>query len=128
MPRMVTLFMAAAALAIAIFVATISPDRTVFWFVIFGWSGLAATFCPVIILSLFWEAYSARGAIASMIVGFACVPIFKFVVQPIEGIGAYFTALDVLAPSFVLSIIAGFIFTKIYPREETPSQEANIEK
>ena len=119
MSRMVTLLMAAVALAIAITVATVSPNRTVFWFAIFGWSGLAATFCPVIILSLFWKAYSARGAIASMIVGFACVPIFKFAIQPMEGIGEYFTALDVLAPSFVLAMLAGFVFTKIYPRKNS---------
>jgi len=83
--------------------------------VIFGWSGIAATFCPVIILSLFWKAYSEKGAIASMITGFACVPIFKFIVQEMDGIGVYFQKLDVLAPSFLLSMIAGWIFTKLYP-------------
>jgi len=115
--RLVTLLMAMFALAIAILVAISTPERTVFWFVIFGWSGIAATFCPVIILSLFWKEYSEKGAIASMIVGFLSVPFFKFVVQNIEGVGIYFQKLDVLAPSFLLAMIAGWIFTKIYPRE-----------
>ena len=113
--RYVTLALALFSLAIAILVATLSPDRTIFWFVIFGWSGIAATFCPVIILSLFWKGYSEKGAIASMITGFACVPFFKFVVQEMEGIGAYFEALDVLAPSFLISMLVGAIVSRIYP-------------
>lgn len=116
--RMVTLAMALFALGIAITVAIVSPARTVFWFVIFGWSGIAATFCPVIILSLFWPAYSEKGAIASMVTGFLSVPLFKFVIQNIEPIGIYFEKLDVLAPSFVLAMISGWLFTRVYPRKE----------
>jgi len=74
------------ALAIALIIAVNAPDRTVFWMVIFGWSGIAASFCPVIILSLFWKNYSEAGAIASMIAGFLCVPFFTFVVTNMEGI------------------------------------------
>lgn len=113
--RWVTFFLALFALGIAISIALLIPERTVFWFVIFGWSGIAATFCPVIILSLFWPSYSEKGAIASMITGFLCVPFFKFVVQSMDGIGPYFEKLDVLAPSFLLAMISGWIFSKIYP-------------
>lgn len=116
--RWVTFLMALFALSIAMIVATVTPERTVFWFSIFGWSGIAATFCPVIILSLFWSKYSEKGAIASMITGFACVPFFKFVVQGMEGIGPYFEKLDVLTPSFLLAMIAGYIVSKIYPPKE----------
>ena len=117
MTRRVTFIMALLALAIAIIIAMVSPTRTVFWMVIFGWSGIAASFCPVIILSLFWKAYSEAGAIASMITGFLCVPIFKFIVPKIQHIGPYFEQLDVLAPSFLISIIMGWVFTKLYPRK-----------
>ena len=113
--RWVTLIMSLMALVIAIIIANISPDRTVFWMVIFGWSGIAATFCPVIILTLFWKGLSEKGAIAAMIAGFLCVPFFKFVVIPMDGIGAYFEKLDVLAPSFVISMIAAWVFSKLYP-------------
>ena len=51
--KKVTLILAILALAVALAVSVLSPTRTVFWFVIFGWSGIAATFCPVIILSIF---------------------------------------------------------------------------
>ena len=114
--RIVTLIMALIALAIALSVAIISPDRTVFWFAIFGWSGIAATFCPATILSLFWKPYSEQGAMASMLTGFLCVPIFKFGIQRIDSVGIYFEKMDVLFPAFVLSMIAGWIFTKLYPR------------
>ena len=50
--RRVTVGLALASLAIALTVAVLSPTRTIFWFVMFGWSGIAASFCPMIILSL----------------------------------------------------------------------------
>lgn len=113
--RLVTVAMAIAALGIAILLYNLYPDRQVFWIMIFGWSGIAATFCPVIILSLFWKGYSEKGAIASMVTGFASVILFKFVVSDMETVGPYFKELDVLAPSFLLAMIVGYIFSKIYP-------------
>lgn len=115
----VTLLMAVLALGIALIIAVNSPNRTVFWMVIFGWSGIAASFCPVIILSLFWKGYSEAGAIASMVTGFLCVPFFKFVVANMDGIGPYFEKLDVLAPSFLISMIIGWLFSKLYPKQQT---------
>jgi len=113
--RIVTVIMAIIALGIAILLYNLYPDRQVFWIMIFGWSGIAATFCPVIILSLFWKGYSEKGAIASMITGFASVILFKFVFSNIEGIGKYLKELDVLAPSFALAMIVGYIVSKIFP-------------
>jgi sodium/proline symporter len=113
--RLVTVIMAVVALCIAILLYNLYPERKIFWIMIFGWSGIAATFCPVIILSLFWKGYSEKGAIASMITGFVSVIFFKFVVSNMEGIGAYFIELDVLAPSFLLAMIVGYIVSKIAP-------------
>lgn len=110
--RLITLIMAAFALALALTIAMTTPDRTIFWFVIFGWSGIAATFCPVIILSLFWTNYTERGAIASMITGFLCIPFFKFVVPHITPIGPYFEKLDVMAPAFFCAIVAGVLVSR----------------
>jgi len=113
--RLVTVGMAIAALGIAILLYNLYPDRQVFWIMIFGWSGIAATFCPVIILSIFWKGFSERGAIASMIVGFISVILCKFVFANMEGIGDYFKELDVLAPSFAAAMIVGFVVSKIFP-------------
>jgi len=113
--RKVTFGMAMFALAIALIVATTTPDRTIFWFVIFGWSGIAASFCPVMILSLFWKGYTERGAMASMIVGFLCIPFFKFIVPNIASIGIYFEKIAELGPSFACSMLAGYLVSKWKP-------------
>ncbi|MFT5602272.1 MAG: sodium/proline symporter, partial [Flavobacteriales bacterium] len=109
--------MAVAALIIAIILYNLYPEREIFWIMIFGWSGIAATFCPVIILSLFWKGYTEKGAIASMITGFISVMLFKFVFVEMDGIGPYLKELDVLAPSFALAMIIGAIVSKMYPHK-----------
>ena len=107
--RIITLALAVFALIIAMIVAITTPERTIFWFVIFGWSGIAATFCPTIILSLFWDRFNEKGAIASMITGFLSVPLFKFGVASMDSIGIYFEKLGELGPSFFLAILVGVI-------------------
>jgi len=109
--RQVTVVMAVVALGIALAVSVLSPDRTIFWFVIFGWSGIAATFCPVIILSLFWKRYSYRGVMASMITGFICVPVFRFGVTALPVVGEYALLLGEMAPSVILALGAGYLFS-----------------
>lgn len=106
--RKVTVALAVVALVIALTVAKLSPDRTVFWFVIFGWSGIAATFCPTMILSLFWPGLTRRGVVAAMLTGFLCVPLFKFVVFASDS-GAWLADLSELPPAFLLSGLAGWL-------------------
>lgn len=118
--RLVTLVIALLALGLAMIIAIVAPERQVFWVIIFGWSGIAATFCPVIILSLFWKAYSEAGAIASMISGFISVAMVKFVLQESETYGAYFEKIDVLLPSFLIALGFGWLFTKLFPRGTNP--------
>jgi sodium/proline symporter len=116
MSARVTVIMALLALALAMAVAIFVPGRTVFWFTIFGWSGIAATFCPMIIYALFWNAFNQRGALACMLSGFMAVPFFKFYVQELEGIGPYFEQLDVMGPAFAVSFVFGFLFTRFSPK------------
>ncbi|RAP34589.1 sodium:proline symporter [Candidatus Marinamargulisbacteria bacterium SCGC AG-439-L15] len=113
--RYITLGMACLALTVAISVALLSPTRTVFWFVLFGWSGIAASFCPMIILSLSWRSFNEKGAIASMITGFLSVPLFTFLMPKIPILGPYFAQLSELPPSIFLAISAGIIVSKWYP-------------
>ena len=114
--RLATLVFASIALLVAFTVAILSPDRTIFWFVIFGWSGIAATFCPIMILSLFWSGITVRGAIAGMISGFLGVPIFKFAAPLLPGIGPIFTGLAELGPAFLLSGIVAVAVSLGDPR------------
>ncbi|MCO4773606.1 MAG: sodium/proline symporter [Deltaproteobacteria bacterium] len=111
--RTVTFGLAIAALAIAMGVAVSTPDRTIFWFVIFGWSGIAATFCPTMILSLYWKGMTANGALAAMVAGFAGVPLFKFVAPKLPVVGEVFGALGELPPAFALSFVVAILVSRM---------------
>ena len=80
-------------------------------YVIFGWPGLAATFCPVLVLALAWPRYSARGALASMLTGALCVPLFKFAVPRIPVWRPVISQAEELAPAFLLALVAGVAVT-----------------
>ena len=118
--RTATFGLGLVAFAIAMSVAFFVEGRTVFWFVIFGWSGIAATFCPTIILSLYWKGITRNGALAAMVSGFLGVPFFKFVAPSIAGVGPYLAELTELPPSFVVSFAFG-IAVSLFDR---PGQEA----
>ena len=113
--RGVTFVLAVLAFLVALTVSFVSPDRTVFWYAIFGWSGISATFCPVIILALFWPRYGVRGALASMVTGALCVPLFKFGVPLIPGWGPVISLAEELAPSFLLALLVGVLVTLASP-------------
>lgn len=104
-----TLVLALISFAIGMGILAHDAENGVFWIIIFGWSGIAATFCPVIILSLFWSGLTGLGARCGMVAGFLCVPLFKFAVPPLlNTVGLaeandYLTALDVLLPSFLVA-------------------------
>lgn len=109
--RQATLGLALLGLAVALGVGLTVEGRTVFWFVIFGWSGISATFCPAIILSLFWKKYTARGALGSMVAGFLCVPLFKFGATALPVVGVYFGELAELPPAFAVSMLVGVVLS-----------------
>ncbi|MCB9679154.1 MAG: sodium/proline symporter [Alphaproteobacteria bacterium] len=121
--RLATLALGGVALVIAVLVAMFVPGRTIFWFVIFGWSGIAATFCPAMILSLYWARYTRNGALASMITGFVCVPLFKFVVPSIPTVGPIVGALEELTPAFALAMLVGVVVSLL---GEPPAVEEEL--
>ena len=115
--RRLTWMLAAIALGLAIAVAVTIPERTVFWFAVLGWSGIAAAFCPMVLLSLFWKGYSSTGAVTSMITGFAMVLLCKLVFQQLGDIGSYFAAVETLPPAFITSLLAGWLASRWFPDE-----------
>jgi|TARA_B100002003_G_scaffold251393_1_gene294671 sodium/proline symporter len=117
--RRITVTLALVALAVALSVAWLAPGRTIFWYVIFGWSGIAATFCPVIVLSLVWRRYNAQGALASMITGLVAVPFFKFLLPLAPGWGPLVARAEELAPSFLAALAAGVVATLASSRRGT---------
>lgn len=106
--KLLTLALAFVALGIGMGILAYDKEHGVFWAIIFGWSGIAATFCPVMILSLYWSRLTSLGVKCSMVAGFLCVPLFKFAAPHVfHAVGwddgsAYLGALDVLLPSFAV--------------------------
>ncbi len=107
--RKATVGLGLVAMALAMSMAVFVDGRTVFWFVIFGWSGIAATFCPTMILSLYWRGMTAKGAMAAMIAGFVSVPLFKFGAPWMGAAGPYLVELTELPPAFAVSMLVGVL-------------------
>ncbi|MEE2790224.1 MAG: sodium/proline symporter, partial [Acidobacteriota bacterium] len=91
----------------------LAPGRSIFWYVIFGWSGITATFCPVMVLSLAWRRYNAAGAVTSMLTGIIAVAVFEFLTPLIPTWGPLVARAGELAPAFLASLAAGVIATLI---------------
>ncbi len=120
--RYSTLLIALGAMLLAFVVSIVSPERTIFWFAIFGWSGIAATFCPMVILALFWPRFTERGAIASMIAGFSMTMFSKFVLQELPGVGDLFVALETMPPSFLAALVTGYLVSLFHAEPELEKQ------
>ena len=79
---------------------SLSETRLIFWFVLFAWSGIGATFCPVMILSLFWKKMTKAGAIAGMCSGFLITMIwaifFKSSTNLYEMVPGFFGAIIII--------------------------------
>jgi len=118
MSRRVTFSLALISFVVGIGIMLYDIESGIFWIVIFGWSGIAATFCPVMILSLCWSGLTALGARWAMVTGFVSTIAFKFVVPPLlstlgwENGVTYLNALDVLLPSFIVSGLVGVLVSQ----------------
>jgi sodium/proline symporter len=113
--RKLTVVLALIAFAMGMGIMLYDKDQGIFWTIIFGWSGIAATFCPTMILSLFWSKLTSLGAKCAMVAGFLGVPFFKFALPPLfvaagkDEWVAYLGGLDVLLPSFVVGFLVAIV-------------------
>lgn len=113
--KKVTFILSLVAFGVGIGILLYDKENGVFWTIIFGWSGIAATFCPVMILSLFWSKLTAMGAKCAMVAGFLSVPFFKFAAPPIlksmdqQELVDSLGALDVLLPSFLIGFAVAVV-------------------
>ncbi len=54
----------------------VSNIRMVFWFVLYSWSVMGSAFGPLVVLGLYWDKITAKGAIAGMFTGTAVTVIW----------------------------------------------------
>jgi Na+/proline symporter len=99
----------------AIFMA-LSENRFIFWFVLFSWAGLGASFAPPLILAVYWKRLSAAGVIASMVTGFTTTLIWKLHLrEAITAAGG--PDIYELVPAFFASLLAAIVFSLLFPRK-----------
>ncbi len=89
-----------------------NPESSVMSFVSYAWSGFAATFAPVILLSLHWRRMTMRGAISGLIVGAIAVITWESLAMEAA------TGLSATLPSFALST-AIIIITSLLDKKPT---------
>jgi Na+/proline symporter len=93
-------------------IAAMTKTQVVFWFVLFTWSGLGASFGPGVILGLFWKRLTRAGVIAGMIAGFGMTLLWKLWLKGVvaDAIGM---SLYELVPAFVLSFLLTVIVSLV---------------
>ena len=89
---------------VAMFTA-LGENRVIFWFVLFAWSGLGASFGPLILFTLYWKKVTRQGAVAGMLTGFGITLVWK-----ISGLSD--SIIYELVPAFCLSCISIFFVSK----------------
>jgi sodium/proline symporter len=98
--RLTVLLLGLGAMLIAL-----GETRVIFWFVLFAWSGLGASFGPLILFTLYWKDTSRQGAIAGMLTGFVITLVWK-----IKGLSD--SVIYELVPAFLLSSLAIYFVSK----------------
>lgn len=110
--RWVLVALAAISIAMAL-----TETRVVFWFVLYAWSGLGASFGPVVILGLLWPRTNKAGAIAGMVTGAGVTVIWR-------NVDALKAIVYELVPAFVLAFIAVIVFSLATSKPHPPEQDS----
>jgi Na+/proline symporter len=71
----------------------------IFWFVLLAWSGLGASFGPVILFTLYSKKVTREGAIAGLLTGFITTLVWKWA-------GLSDSLIYELVPAFALASLA----------------------
>ena len=84
----------------------LTETRVIFWFVLFAWSGLGASFGPVLLFTLYSKSVTREGAIAGMLTGFISTIVWK-----VSGLSD--SVVYELVPAFLLASLAVWGVSKI---------------
>ena len=101
---------------IAVYIAQ-DPKSRVLELVSYAWAGFGAAFGPIVIISLFWQKMTAKGALAGMIVGAVTVIVWKQLSSTEHGF-AIFDLYEML-PGFIFATLAIVLVSKLTNVSET---------
>ena len=104
--------LAVVGIAVIAFVIALDPNSSVLDLVAYAWGGFGAAFGPIIILSLFWNRMTRKGAIGGIITGGLTVLFWK------QMHGGIFDIYEIV-PGFLLSSIV-IIVTSLLDSEPSP--------
>lgn len=93
--------------AIASIYFALNPKGTIFQLVGFAWSGLGASFGPVIIVSLYWQSMTTSAAITGMLVGAITVIVWEL----LQTQGGIF-AINGILPGFIFNLITIYLVSR----------------
>ena len=84
------------AIGLGAMLVALTDTRVIFWFVLFAWSGLGASFGPIILFTLYSKNITRKGAVAGMLTGF-----FTTIIWKVTGLSD--NIIYELVPAFLLS-------------------------
>lgn len=114
--RVATVVIAAVALGFALNQDPKAEGGIVFSFVLYAWGGLAASFGPLLILSLYWKRITKAGAIAGMLVGTGTIIVWY-------NVKVLHELIYELVPGFFLSLIAIVVVSLLTKPPEGVAEE-----
>ena len=93
------------------FLMAIAMEDTVYGLVSYAWSGIGASFGPVVVLLLFWKRFSRAGATAGLITGTLSAVIWKtWLVAP--------TGISERLASYLLAFFMAVLFSLMFPENK----------
>ncbi|MZH06004.1 MAG: sodium/proline symporter [Nitrospinae bacterium] len=98
--RITVLFLGLGAILIAL-----GETRVIFWFVLFAWSGLGASFGPLILFTLYRKETTQQAAVAGMLTGFVTTLVWKIT-------GLSDSVIYELVPAFILSSLVIYLVSQ----------------
>lgn len=111
--------------AIALWIAS-KPGGTILQLVAYAWSGLGASFGPIIIISLYWHRMTRNSAIGGMLTGAVTVIVWEILGKRV---GSIFTLYSII-PGFLLNsiVVYGISLLGKKPPQEVREVFAEVEK
>ncbi len=97
-------------IGIAGMLIALSQNRMIFWFVLFSWSGLGATFGPVILCCLYWKGTTRAGVAAGMLAGFLTTVLW------VQYLKSWSLGLYELIPAFIAGLLATVLVSRTTSR------------
>ncbi len=92
-------------LGIGAMLIALGETRVIFWFVLFAWSGLGASFGPLILFTLYSKDITRQGAVAGMLTGFLTTLVWKVT-------GLSDSVMYELVPAFLFAALAIYFVSK----------------